>query len=217
MKSFLFNGQPNFLPSVPASVSPGGSALDLDSTRAFLLGERDMSKSEKRNNVIDLPVKDHRFRAFELLASLPPEDFQGTVAAVLTELYEKIAALQSQVFILSTLVHGERLTPELRQELAEVLDVDLNSLKKETMRQYPAGAVDGVFPPNDNTIFYTDKEPAEEGDLVLAFARGVKPCLGRLVKIAPDQVSLMSLVPPHQVIAIEESTRLERVIVRAYR
>jgi len=77
-------------------------------------------------NVIDLPDNDHFSRAVAILASAPPAEFQARVAYVLTGLCEKIDLLQGQVFLLSTAVYGERLTPELRRELAEMLDIDVD-------------------------------------------------------------------------------------------
>ncbi len=80
------------------------------------------------SNVIDLPVQDPYSWAIEIIADAPPDEFQATVATVLTGLCDKISLLQGQVFLLSTLVHGERLTPELRHELAGMLDIDLDEL-----------------------------------------------------------------------------------------
>ena len=75
-------------------------------------------------NVIDLPVKNPYSRAVEILAAAPPAEFRATVALVLTELCEKIDLLQGHVFLLSTAVYGERLTPDQRRVLAQQLDVE---------------------------------------------------------------------------------------------
>ena len=79
-------------------------------------------------NVIDLPNNDPFSRAVAILAGAPPAEFQATVATVLTGLCEKITLLQGQAFLLCTMVYGNRLTQELRRELAEQLDIDLDDL-----------------------------------------------------------------------------------------
>ncbi len=80
------------------------------------------------SNVIDLPVQDPYSRAIEILADAPPDEFQATVATVLTGLCDKINLLQGQVFLLCSVVYGNRLTPPLRHELACMLDIDLDEL-----------------------------------------------------------------------------------------
>ena len=81
------------------------------------------STTEPPSNVIDLPIKDHYARAVEILAGAPPDEFQATVAHVLTGLCEKIGALQNLVFILCGAVQGPCMTSELRGELAAMLDI----------------------------------------------------------------------------------------------
>lgn len=87
------------------------------------------STTELHHNVIDLPVYDHFSRAAEILAGASPEEFQVTVATVLSELQEQIGKLQNLVFLLYGMecdLRGAPLTPEQRRELAGLLDVDLD-------------------------------------------------------------------------------------------
>ena len=87
----------------------------------------------------------------------------------------------------------------------------------EPVKGYAARDVNGVFPLNDHATLYTDADPVKENDLVLAFTAEAKPLLGRLVKVDAGQMSLMSLLPPHQVTIMDEKTvRLERVKYESY-
>jgi hypothetical protein len=87
----------------------------------------------------------------------------------------------------------------------------------EPKKQYAARDVNGVYPLDDHVTFHTDAGPVKENDLVLAFTGEEKPRLGRLVKVDVDQVSLMSLLPPHQVTIMDKKLiRLERVKYESY-